>query len=498
MSKKRRKRRRKYNKKKKYKLKIKNVIKLIISVIMLILTIICFVYVNNLNILPGKYLFLFIALLFVLNIISTILLFSKGKIKNIFSIIIYLILALISVIGIKYAGNTLNYLNKGFSHNIEYIVYDIVVLKENTYTNTNDLNNTKMGYLSIDIADTKYLDAIQEKINVELNQLDLNGLYDKLLTKEIDSIIINEGYISMLSEEYEDFNDKTTTLDTIEIEKKSENAEKTIVELKPVNIYLSGSDSRSSTISTTTLSDVNMVITINPNTHEVLLTSIPRDYYVQLHDTTGYKDKLTHAGLYGINTSVETIEDFMNIEIDYYVKVGFQSVIKLVDLVGGVDVYSDISFTTLNGDGGAKRVYIKKGMNHLNGAQALSYARERFAYNNGDIHRTQNQQQIISAILDKITTDKSILLKYDSLLDSFSKLYKTNIPKELITLLIKHQLESMPSWNLTSQTLNGYDDSQPTYSWPNLNLYVMAPDYDSVEKATAKIKETINMTPVEE
>ena len=241
-----------------------------------------------------------------------------------------------------------------------------------------------------------------------------------------------------------------------------------------------------------------MIVTINPNTHTVLLTSIPRDYYVQLHSTTGYKDKLTHAGLYGIDMSMNTIGDFMDTEIDYYVKVGFQSVIKLVDLVGGVDIYSDTSFKSHCGDGGAKRVYIKKGMNHLNGAQALSSARERYAYSNGDIHRGQNQQQVIEAVLNKIITNKSLLLKYDSLLNSFSELYKTNIPKELITLLIKQQLEDMSSWTIEKQTLNGYDGSNYTYSWPNQYLYVMIPDTKSVEKAVKKIDEVLNPPVVEE
>lgn len=484
-------------KKKKKKFKIKNIFKLIIITIILVLSLICFKYINNLDILPNKYLYLFLGILLFLNLIGSILLLTKGIISKIFSTILYILLAIISIVGIKYAGNTINFLNKGFNNDIEYTIYNVIVPTNSSYTNIDDLNSTKMGYLFIDIENTEYLDKIKNKVNVDLNQLGLEELYDGLLNNKIDSIIINEGYVSLLENEYTDFSEKTKILDTIKIEKEKENNNETIKELEPINIYLSGSDSRSGVISTKTLSDVNMILTINPNTHTVLLTNIPRDYYVQLHGTTGYKDKLTHAGLYGIDMSMKTIGDFMDTDIDYYVKVGFQSVIKLVDLIGGVDIYSEISFKSHCGDGGAEKVYVKKGMNHFTGAQALSYARERYAYQTGDIHRGQNQQQVIEAVLNKIITDKSILLKYDSLLNSFSKLYKTNLPKEIITLLIKQQLENMSPWTIEKQTLIGYDSSNYTYSWPNQHLYVMIPDTKSVEKALAKIDEVLN-PPVQE
>ena len=478
-------------KKQKKKLNKKLIIKLIISIIMLILSLICFKYINDLDILPNKYLYLVLSMILVLNLLATAFLFIKGIICKIFSILLYLILGFISILGIKYASNTLKFLDKGFNNNIEYNVYNIIVPIDSTYTNIKELNNTTMGYFFIDIDNDEYLDKVKEKVKVDLKQLGLGELYEGLLDNEINSIIINEGYIDLLESEYPDFSEKTKTLDTIKIEKKEEQEIEKITELKPINIYLSGSDSRSGIASDNSLSDVNMILTLNTNTNTILLTNIPRDYYVRLHGTTGYKDKLTHAGLYGINMSMNTIEDFMEIELDYYVKVGFSSVIKLVDLVGGIDVYSEIAFTTHCKDGGAERVYVKKGMNHFNGAQALSYARERYAYSNGDIHRGQNQQQVIEAVLNKITKDKSLLLKYDSLLNSFSELYKTNIPKELITLLIKQQLENMKSWEIEKQTLIGYDGMNQTYSWPGQQLYVMIPDENSVNNAITKINEVL-------
>ena len=484
-------------KKKRKKINKNKIIKLIISIFMLILSLVCFKYIYDLDILPNKYLFLFLGVILILNIISIVFIFMKGIITKILSGILYLLLGFISVIGIKYAGNTIEYLNKGFSNDIEYTIYNVMVLKDSNYESINNLNNTDMGYLFIDIDDDRYLDLVKDKVNVNLEQLGIEELHDNLINKEIDSIIINEAYLDLIENEYTDFAELTKTLDTVKVEKESENKNKeTIKELKPINIYLSGSDSRSGLVSSSSLSDVNMMVTINPYTHTVLLTNIPRDYYVQLHGTSGYKDKLTHAGIYGTDMSINTIEDLLETEIEYYVKVGFSSVIKIVDLVGGIDVYSDTAFKSHCKDGGAQSVYVKVGMNHFNGAQALSYARERYAYNNGDIHRGQNQQQVIEAVLNKVMTNKSLLLKYDSLLNSFSELYKTDIPKELITLLIKQQLEDMSSWKIEKQTLIGYDGFNKTYSWPNQDLYVMIPDKNSVNNAVTKIDEIYNATKI--
>ena len=493
MSKKRRKRRRKYNKKKKYRLKKKNIAKLIISIIMLILTIICFAYVNSLNVLPGKYLLLFIAILLILNMIATVLLFSKGKIKKLISVILYIIIGAISIVGIKYIGNTIDYLEKGFNNdNVEHSTYNVIVLKDSEYTKLEDLEDTTMGYLFLEIGNDKYLDVVKKKVNTELKQLDAYELYKELIAKKIDSILINDAYIDLIQEEFTDFGDKTKIIESFDVEVKKESNSKKINKLKPINIYLSGTDSRSSNITSNGTSDVNIVVTINPDTHTILLTNIPRDYYVQLHGTTGLKDKLTHAGFYGIDMSRQTIEDLMDIEIDYSVKVGFNSVIKLVDLVGGVDVYSEISFKSHCNDGGAKSTYIKKGWNHLNGAQALSYARERYAYIDGDKQRGKNQQEVIKAIFNKIIADKTILLKYDSLLSSFSDLYRTDMPKEFITLLIKNQLNNMSSWTIESQSVNGYGASGATYSMPGYdNLYVMIPYEDTIVAATTKINEVL-------
>ena len=235
-----------------------------------------------------------------------------------------------------------------------------------------------------------------------------------------------------------------------------------------------------------------MIMTINPEKRKILLTSIPRDYYVRLHGTTGYKDKLTHSGIYGIEMSKHTLEDVFGIKIDYTVKVGFNSVIEIVDLIGGIDINSDKTFTTHCGDGGAEKTYIKEGINHLTGPQALSYARERYAYIEGDNHRIQNQQQVLEAIITSSFKNKNIIIQYKEFLESFKNLYRTDIPDSLIKLYIKNQLEDNKPWTIEKQVVKGTGDTNITYSIPGRYLYVMNPDKESIEKATKSINNLIN------
>ena len=225
-----------------------------------------------------------------------------------------------------------------------------------------------------------------------------------------------------------------------------------------------------------------MVVTVNPNTNKILLTSIPRDYYVQLHGTTGLKDKLTHAGIYGVNMSVQTLEDLLEVDINYYVRVNFTTLIELVDALGGIDVYSDYSFISYHGN-----YPFKKGMNHMNGHQALCYVRERYAFKDGDRQRVKNQQAIISTIIEKVTGSSTIITKYSSILNTFGKSFQTNMGSDKIYSLVNLQLDKMPSWTIENISLNGFDKKALTYSYTGGELYVMEPDMETVHEARNKI-----------
>ena len=233
---------------------------------------------------------------------------------------------------------------------------------------------------------------------------------------------------------------------------------------------------------------LNMVVSVNPKTHKVLLTSIPRDYYVQLHGIdTNLKDKITHAGIHGIDTSVKTVEDLLGIDINYYAKVNFTSLIKIVDELGGVDVEVSEPFRAYYEEEEVVNYSFKKGINHLNGKQALAFARERKSLADGDLGRVRHQQQLLEAILNKALS-KTILLKYNDLLNALNGKFITNLGTENITALVKKQIKEMPSWSFSNYSLTGTDAHQYTYSYKTVKSYVMEPNLDSINEAKEKIK----------
>lgn len=310
---------------------------------------------------------------------------------------------------------------------------------------------------------------------------------DDLLSDKLDAVYLSAVHKSVIDEEESmaTFNKSTKILYTIEAKVKldeSENHPEINVTTEPFTVYISGGDSYGG-LTERGRSDVNMLATVNPTTHEILLTSIPRDYYVQLHGTTGAKDKLTHAGIYGVKSSVQTLEDLLDIQIDYYVKVNFSTLVNLVDIIDGIDVYSDQRIQPLHGDG----KIIEQGINHFDGKLALAFARERFAYETGDRHRTQNQRDVLNAIIKKISSSTILLTRTNDILSSLSSSIDTNVSKDEISSLVKLQLQDMPSWKISEYSLNGYDSHAYTYSMGQQELYVMEPDYATVKTAHDKI-----------
>ena len=403
--------------------------KYIIKIISILLSIILIISIINLNIIPNKYLILITSIEILLLLLGIILNINKNKILKIIGIILLIITIIINSIGLYYINHTNKFIKHSFNNNIvEMNKYNVIVLKESNYNNIEEIKS-EIGYLKQDI-------NYKEQLNKELKEYNsIYELYEDLLNKKIESIILEDTYIELLKDDYKDIEEKIKIIYSFDITNEIKKQEET-TELNPINIYISGSDSRSGRIESKTRTDVNMIVTINPHTNKILLTSIPRDYYVRLHGTTGYKDKFTHSGIYGIEMSKTTLEDLFNIKIDYTIKVGFQSVIQIVDLIGGIDIESDQTFTTHCKDGGAERTYVTKGINHFTGPQALSYARERYAYQTGDNHRILNQQQVLEAIISKIAKNKSLILKYNELLDTLNNLYKTDIPESLIKIYI--------------------------------------------------------------
>lgn len=252
------------------------------------------------------------------------------------------------------------------------------------------------------------------------------------------------------------------------------------------NIYISGIDITGN-IDTVSRSDVNMIVTVNPKTHKILLTSIPRDYLIKLPSANYASDKLTHTGAYGIDDTLGAVEDLLGIDMNYYVKVNYSTVLKLVDSIGGIDVNSDYTFTT----SGMKSIYtFNKGMNHLNGKQALAFARERHSFPDGDIQRNKNQQKVMQAVLKKVSSSKTLIMKYSDILGGIQDYMKTNFTGTEIRDLIKMQVRDMPNWKITKQNMVGTDSTEFCYSTgADQEVSVVVPDATSMEKAVTKIKQ---------
>ena len=246
------------------------------------------------------------------------------------------------------------------------------------------------------------------------------------------------------------------------------------VEQTVFNIYISGSDTREETLPESTRSDVNIIASINLETHDILLLSTPRDYYVPLSISNGIPDKLTHAGLYGVEVSMDTLEMLYDINLDYYFRINFTGFVDIIDALGGIEVESDYEFDA--GD-----YHFNEGINQLDGESALVFARERYAFPTGDRQRGKNQIAVIKAIIEKVTSP-SILSSYSSILESVKDCVDMNIPYDLIVKLIFMQLSDSQNWNITTYSVDGTGDSQVPYSM-DISVYVMVPDMSTVEHA---------------
>ena len=232
-------------------------------------------------------------------------------------------------------------------------------------------------------------------------------------------------------------------------------------------MYLSGIDTYGG-ISAVSRSDVNILAVVNTETKNILLLSTPRDYYIGYSATGGAKDKLTHAGIYGIDASIDALEQLYGIDVNYYLRVNFTGFTQIIDALGGVDVNSDYEFT-------ARGTQIHQGSNHLTGEQALSFARERYSFVDGDFQRGRNQMEVVRAVIQKAASS-SLLANYMDVMNAVAGSFETNMPQEEISRLVKMQLSDMASWNITSYTTVGQVSSAETYSMPGVMLSVVLPD----------------------
>lgn len=279
------------------------------------------------------------------------------------------------------------------------------------------------------------------------------------------------------------------TLSFLDAISNTNNENSVNVRKEPFNVLITGMDVTGS-IDTEGRSDVNMLVTVNQKSGEILMTSIPRDYEVSMVNEGGQSDKLTHTGFYGVDDTIAAVEDLFDVKVNYYVKVNFSTVVQFVDAVGGVDVYSEYEFEPIKYQGWT----VQKGWNHMDGAKALAFARERKAFEEGDNQRIKNQQAVLQAVLKKALSSKTVLLKYPKILSSLSDYVEMNMSSSEIRNLVKLQISKNIKWKMEKHTLSGHDANMGTYTTGSQQVYVMAQDEESISEAKDMINAVLSRT----
>lgn len=462
----------------------------VIAIISIIIFIVFGIMLYVLDMIPFKFLIIFYIVFGLLYLYLIFTSFPK-KVKNKFRIsscVFLIIFGAVFGIGIKYLNDTMDFVGIISKDLLQKEVYYVMTLDSSTIKNVKDLDNKTIGIYSSKNSEEaiKLLDKKIDSTNKEYKNI--VELFEDLQDKKIDAVLINDSTKNLLSSDLSDMKLKLKEIYKVYVSIEKTDIVKVVdITKKPFNIYVAGGDAYGS-IDNVTNTDVNMIITVDPINRKVLLTSIPRDYYVNLPSfgDDAY-DKLTHAGYYGIEESAKAIENLLDIDINYYVKVNFSTIEGVIDAIKGVDVYSDYSFCA----NGRPDICYKKGNNHLDGFHALMFARERYAFKDGDVQRVKNQQKVLTAIIDKVTSSTTLVTNFSQILDSVGNSFSTNMETKNINKFIKMQLND--GWDIESQNLVGTDlYTKNTYTYPNIELYVMKQDEKSVNSAKEKINGYIN------
>lgn len=430
-------------------------------------------------ILSTKYIIIFM----IVNIVIMLLfILSQYKAKNkkirLTGKILIIIFCLL-LIPLNYTfSKTMNALAKTETH-VETDSVSIIVKANSTYQYTQDLKGKVYSTLA---TDDKSVDKTIEKLQTENNENIQPKVYSGVLTlvnalynNDVDCIIINESYRAMIEEDFPNFSSDTRVIYSKQYVTEINSPENSDITRNTFNVYVSGIDTYGS-ITTKSRSDVNMIMTVNPTTKTVLLTSIPRDYYIPFNVLGGQRDKLTHSGLYGVNETMQNVASYFGIDIDYFIRVNFDSLIDIVDSLGGIEVYNPQAFKNF-----------EVGKITLNGEEALAFSRERYSFEDGDKERGRNQMRVITGIINKVLSP-AIISNYSELMDKLHVSFQTNMSDEQIISLVRMQLDDMSPWTIQQQSVNGNGQTlySPIYG---SDLYMMVPDDKSVENAKVKINE---------
>lgn len=407
---------------------------------------------------------------------------KKSPLVTTVVLVIFSLVSLIGIFGFKQMIDITNRMNQtaAFSE----VEMSIVVPKESDIKDVSQLTSvqapTKADKNNIEIL----MSALKKdkKVDVKVDDVaSYQEAYDNLKSGKSKAMVLSGSYASLLESVDSNFASNLKTIYTYKIKKKNSNSAKQ-VDSKIFNIYISGIDTYGP-ISTVSRSDVNIIMTVNMNTHKILLTTTPRDAYVKIPGGGADQyDKLTHAGIYGVETSEQTLEDLYGIKIDYYARINFTSFLKLIDQLGGVTVRNDQAFTQGKFD-------FPVGDIQMNSEQALGFVRERYNLDGGDNDRGKNQEKVISAIVNKLASLKSVS-NFTSIVNNLQDSVQTNISLDTINALANTQLDSGSKFTVTSQAVTGTGSTGQltSYAMPNSSLYMMKLDNSSVARASQTIK----------
>lgn len=462
----------------------KPILEILFSVLLSVMILGFIIQLLILDKLPMQYLGILVLILLLILWGLVALQLSKKINKNNKTLgkILIVILSLLLGFGNFYLYKTNNTIKNIVQVDPNKIQVSVIVMKDSPVESVEELSGD-LG--SITVGEKLYIEKALEEVNqvTSLNVVNYSGFDqfgDALYNGEVDAIILNEAFRSQFEENHPTFNADTRVIKTYlyDEEEKEDISVNVDVTEQTFSVYISGIDQRG-TINTTGRSDVNKIMTINPKTHQIFILDVPRDYYIPQVCQADQKDKLTHTGIFGVDCSVQSMSNYMGIDINYYVRINFSSLEQIVDALGGVDVYSAYEFD-------AQGYHFTVGSNYMNGAQALAFSRERYSFAGGDNVRIENQTRVLTAIINKITSP-AILTNYLSFMDAISGTFQTNMSESEINSLIKMQVNDMSGWNITSDHLTGTGGSDWTPA-NGFNAYVMYPDGTSLERALEKIQ----------
>ena len=457
-----------------------------LTILYAILALVLLFTMFNYNFLSFRFLniIITIGLLVVLAISIFLQKTKKSPLLTTVVLVIFSLVSLVGIFGFKQMIDITNRMNQtaAFSE----VEMSIVVPKDSDIKDVSQLTSvqapTKVDKNNIDTL----MSALKKdkKVDVKVDDVaSYQEAYDNLKSGKSKAMVLSGSYASLLESVDSNYASNLKTIYTYKIKKKNSNSAKQ-VDSKVFNIYISGIDTYGS-ISTVSRSDVNIIMTVNMNTHKILLTTTPRDAYVKIPGGGADQyDKLTHAGIYGVETSEKTLENLYGIKIDYYARINFTSFLKLIDQLGGVTVHNDQAFTSLHG-----KFDFPVGDIQMNSEQALGFVRERYSLDGGDNDRGKNQEKVISAIVNKLASLNSVS-NFTSIVNNLQDSVQTNMSLDTINALANTQLDSGSKFTVTSQAVTGTGSTGQltSYAMPNSSLYMMKLDDSSVESASQAIK----------